>query len=59
MRAWHRLNRSGLIWFYELEGIMGILNIDQDIISMKFTPSKAISVFMCNNTFVMIIFKSS
>ena len=38
---------------------MGILNIDQDIISMKFTPSKAISVFMCNNTFVMIIFKSS
>ena len=54
-----RVNRSGLIWFYELEGIMGILNIDQDIISMKFTPSKAISVFMCNNTFVMIIFKSS
>ena len=59
MRAWRGLNRSGLIWFYELEGIMGILNIDQDIISMKFTPSKAISVFMCNNTFVMIIFKSS
>ena len=59
MRAWHRLNRSGPIWFYELEGIMGILNIDQDIISMKFTPSKAISVFMCNNIFVMIIFKSS
>ena len=39
---------------------MGILNIDQDIIiSMKFTPSKAISVFMCNNAFVMIIFKVS
>ena len=31
---------------------MGILNIDQDIISMKFTPSKAISVFMCNNTYI-------
>ena len=59
MRAPCRLNRSGLIWFYELEGIMGILNIDLDIISMKFTPSKAISVFMCNNAFVMIIFKSS